>query len=436
MSKLCRPLLALLAAVLTAPAFALAQGPAPAAADKAAVRAPADVAISNKVLVDVAKLRGLPVLRPVENGLKSRDDIQAMVLKDLAESTTPAKLRDTTALLRFLGLVPPDFELERETVELLTEQIAGFYDPRTKVFYLADWIPLAEQQPVMAHELTHALADQHFNLRRFEKWRDGDGDAEMAARALVEGDATALMIEYALVERGIPHDLGALPVSLTDLLRDGGGGDTEHPVFSSAPEVMRQSLQFPYVYGAGFVQALLKSGSWATVSAAYTELPASTEQVLHPEKYLAREKPVAVALPDLSADLGRGWRRADDDVNGEFGLYLILKDKLGEREAAAAAAGWGGDRYGFYLDATGQRATLVQVTAWDTESDAAEFFAAYSERTARRYGLSDTGAAGPNARQWVTPDGIARVERSGKRVVAIEGFRGADVAPLVKRLQQ
>ncbi len=423
---------------LVAPALAVAQTPAPpAAADKAAVKTQPDVAASSEILAHVATLRGLPVLHPVTNGLKSRDDIRAMVLKDMTESTTPAKMRDTTALLKFLGLVPVDFELEKETVALLTEQIAGFYDPKTKIFYLADWIPLGEQRPIMAHELTHALTDQHFNLRRFEKWPDGDGDAELAARALVEGDATALMIEYALSERGIPHDVGRLPISLVDLLQDGGdGGDSDHPVFSKAPAVMRESLQFPYVYGAGFVQALLKAGSWTRVGDAYRALPASTEQVLHPEKYLADERPVAVALPDVSKLLGAGWQRVDQDVNGEFGYFLILKDKLPERQAATAAAGWGGDRYAFYLDASRTKGTLVQSSVWDSEAEAGEFFAAYAERIMRRHALTDSGGASATVKQWTTPDGAARIERVGNRVVVVEGFRGADVAPVFKRLLQ
>ena len=436
MSKRLRSMLPLLVALVCAPTFARGQAAAPAAPPvAAAVRAPSALSVSDEVLGDVARLRQLAILNPVPNGLKSRDDIRSIVLKDMAETTTPARMRDTTALLKLLGLVPSDFELERETVALLTEQIAGFYDPKTKVFYLADWIPLDEQRTIIAHELVHALADQHFNLRRFEKWPEGDSDAELAARALVEGDATALMIAYTLDERGIPADLGKLTVSLTDLLRDGSAApDPAHPVFAKAPEVLRESLQFPYVYGAGFVQALLRHGSWTRVSDAYRELPRSTEQVLHPEKYIAGEAPVAVRLPDVGPLLGDGWRRADEDVSGEFGYFLILKDRLSETEAARAAAGWGGDRYAFYRDASGARSALVQVAVWDTPEDAAEFFAAYAERSARRYGVTESGAAAPNVRQWVTSEGVVRLERSGARVAVVEGYRGADAAAVARRL--
>ena len=438
MSKLARSLVALILTVPVATGLASAQKPvAPAA--PAASAAPAgnarELAISAELLGEVARLRGLAVLKTVPSGLKSRADIESLVLKDIGENSTPEKLANATALLRFLGLVEDGFDLERETVSLLTEQIAGFYDPRTKNFYLADWIPLDEQRTVIVHELVHALADQHFDLRRFEKWPDGDADAELAARALVEGDATALMIAYALQERGLPHDLGRMPLSLTQMLRQSvSTPDKDRPVFATTPKVLRESLQFPYVYGAGLVQRLLKEGSWARVSDAYRTLPVSTEQVLHPEKYLDGEAPVKVDLPDISGVLGKGWRRVDTDVNGEFGYFLILEDELGEREAGAAAAGWGGDRYDFYLDAEGKRPLFVHASVWDSESEASEFFAAYAERTRRRFKAEGDGKVGQNAREWRTDAGLVRLERSGARVVAVEGFNGADVATVLARL--
>lgn len=438
MSKLARSLLSLCLTTAVAAGLATAQMPAPA---PAATAAPAggvrELAVSAELLDEVARLRGLAVLRGVPSGLKSRSDIESLVLKDISENATPAELADASSLLRFLGLVEEGFDLERETVALLTEQIAGFYDPRTRNFYLADWIPLDEQRTVIVHEMTHALADQHFDLRRFEKWPDGDADAELAARALVEGDATALMIAFMLQERGLPHDLGRIPFSLTEMLRQSvSAPDAERPVFAKTPVVLRESLQFPYVYGAGLVQRLLREGSWARVSDAYRALPASTEQVLHPEKYLAGEPAVHVELPDLAAALGEGWRRVDTDVNGEFGYRLILGSQLGEREAAEAAAGWGGDRYAFYLDRARRAPLFVHVSVWDSEAEAGEFFSAYAERTRRRFKAEGDGRSGPNVRLWRTPEGLVRIERSGTRVVAVEGFRGADVAPLLARLRR
>ncbi len=418
---------------VTVGAAGQAPSAAPAAtADRpvASTPGPSDVT-ADRVLSDVSRLRELRILRAVPSGLKSRDDIRAMVLHDMAEHTTPAKMRTTSRMLEFLGLVDAGFSLEREAVSLLTEQIAGFYDPRTRFFYLADWIPIDEQRAIMAHELTHALTDQHYDLKRFEDWPDGDSDAELAARALVEGDATALMIEYSLDQRGAPYDLSRIPVSLTEILRAGAStADAEHPAYAGAPEVLKQNLQFPYVYGAGFVQALLRSGSWTRVDDAYRSLPVSTEQVIHPDKYLSGDRPAPVAITDVSRRLGPGWHRVDSDVNGEFGYYLILRDVLDEKVSSKAAAGWGGDRYGFYSDAKGENFTLLQASVWDSTGDAQEFFEAYARRIELRYGLTPATQYNVSAIDWKTDIGTVRIERSGSRVVIVEGYRGDDVRSL------
>jgi hypothetical protein len=389
---------------------------------------------SDEILKKVAALRGLAVLRPVESGFKSRGDIQALVMKDLAESSKPEEFATATAMLKFLGLVASDFELRRETTALLTEQIAGFYEPKTRIFYLADWIPLDEQRPVIAHELAHALADQHFDLRRFEKWPEGDGDAKLATHALVEGEATAIMVEYSLKERGLPADLASIPASLTDILKMGiSEPDPTHPVFSNAPDVLRQSLQFPYVYGAGFVQEVIRKRTWRGVDDCYRALPVSTEQIMHPDKYLSGEVPVRIAIPDVSALLGAGWRRADVDVTGEFGYFILLKATQPEKRAAAAAAGWAGDNYGFYLDATGSQATYVHKSVWDTPSDAEEFFDVYTARVSKRFGTSPS-IAQANRVEWRTREGSVHLERRGTTVLVVEGFKGRSMAPVLKAL--
>jgi len=392
------------------------------------------VAASDEILAKVSALRGLAILHPVPSGFKSRDDIRSLVLKDFDGTAKAAEFDDTTALLKFLRLVGPEFELRRETTQLLTEQIAGFYEPKSRFFYLADWIPIDEQRAVIAHELTHALADQHFNLRRFEKWSTKNGDAKLAAHALVEGEATALMVQYSLAERGLPSDLAKLPVSLKDVLLAGvTAPDPDHPVYSNAPDVLKQSLQFPYVYGAGFVQVLVRDGAWRRVDDCYRALPQSSEQIMHPEKYLHGEAPVLVGLPNISPLLGKGWRRADDDVTGEFGCFVLLKSTLGETRAAQAAAGWGGDRYGFYRDPTGTLSTYVQRSAWDSVDDAREYFEASTAHLESMYGTARSES--PTAlRTWETPDGIVRLERRDTSVLLLQGYRGARLQALVTTL--
>src|SRR5713226_1351786 len=312
--------------------------------------------------------------------------------------------------LKKLGLAPTDFQYRALMLRVLTEQVAGYYDPKTKQFHLADWIDLDGQKPIMAHELTHALQDQHFNLRRFEHWLKGDSDAELAAHALIEGDATLAMALY----------VANNPLRALAFLKSLGGTGMSSAELDKAPRALRESLVFPYQDGEKWVSALYKRGGWNEVSQAFATLPQSTEQILHPEKYFAHEAPVKVTLPDVSSLLnasGRAevrdqksevsryagsadvpsalsakrelltasWRRVAYDVQGEWGFYLILDQFLkSPAESHRAAAGWGGDRFAVYEGPQGE-ILIASLSVWDTENDAREFFDAYVKRTELRY---------------------------------------------------
>ncbi len=405
----------------------VASAPPPAAVNPRGV---AIAAATNEVLRETSELRKLPVLRPVKSGAQSRAEIERALIKNLDEETTPEELRASELTLKKFGLVPADFQLRPFTIKLLTEQVMGYYDPKTQIFYLADWVDLGEQQPVIAHELTHALQDQHFNLRRLEHWPKGDSDAELAAHALVEGDAMLAMILY--VRRDIKR-AAAMMKSMS------GGSSTEQ--IDNAPRALRESLLFPYEQGLPWVQQLYRQGGWAQVSQAFSELPQSTEQVLHAEKYFAHEAPIKLNLPDIASALGTGWRRIDYDVNGEWNYYQILAEYVQPTsDAERAAAGWGGDRYAVYEQKTDGRVLLAQSTVWDTEQDAQEFYAAYAKRTERRYkdAQLDARLSVPALARNVwrtTNDGLVVMQRQGTSVIILEGLpEKANVNALLKML--
>jgi hypothetical protein len=389
---------------------------------------------TDQILQVVSKIRQLEIKQPIKRGAKTRDEIQTSIIRDLDESNTPAQFEATAKTLKKLGLLPKEFQLREYMISLLTEQVAGFYDPKTEFFYLASWIPLTEQKTVIAHELTHALQDQHFNLKRFEKWPKGDSDAETAAHALAEGEATIVMFQYDFSEKGIPFDVTKLP-SLTDLLLSEGvdTDDKKFPVLSNAPTVLKEGLQFPYFYGAGFVQAIMKKGGWSRVNEAYQTLPASTEQVLHPDKFLAKESPVKIELADLSATLGRDWKRIDSDINGEFGFQLLLSEFVDKRKAKTAAEGWGGDKYATYENKATNDLLIAQFTSWDSVKDAEDFFIAYGERTEKRYTAKGSTNGTPNSRLYQTGEGLVSIEWRDKDVVILEG---AKTPAQVKSLSQ
>jgi len=391
-------------------------------ANSAASRDAALREATNEVLKETSEIRELSVLRPVQSSAQSRAEIERMIMTNLDHETTPGQLHATEVTLKKLGLVPPDFQFRDLMVRLLTEQVAGYYEPKTQQFHLADWIDVDGQRPIMAHELTHALQDQHFNLRRFEHWPRGDSDAEIAAHALIEGDATLAMSHY----------VARSPMRALALFKSLGTTGMTSQELDKAPRVVRESLLFPYQEGLSWTNTLYKYGGWDRISQAFTTLPQSTEQILHPDKYFVHEPPVKVSLPDLTATLnGRGraivWKKIDSDVNGEFGFYLILDQFLkAQAESEQAAAGWGGDNYAVYESRTGE-VLVVSLSDWDREKDAREFFEAYVKRTGLRLAEMKAANSTPDGRtatsaSWTTAEGRITVELRGKRVLISEGL--------------
>jgi hypothetical protein len=433
-------------AVFISSAFTNSQGVAQQAQQRPAIpsraaREAAIVAATAAVLEETSKIRELPILQPVKSGAQSREQIENMLVKNLYEQMTVAEMHATEVAYRKFGLAPANFEYRPFIIRLLLEQIAGYYDPVAREFYLADWLELETQKPVMAHELTHALQDQHFNLRRFQKWPHGDSDAQLAAHALIEGDATLAMMVYMA-----KNPLVAL--AFTRSLNT--GVSTEQ--FNQAPRALRESLIFPYLQGSEWATGIYKKEGFAGLSKAFTKLPLSTEQILHGEKYFSYEQPLKITLPDLSNLLNAdknpvpsgarrsqptvNWRRIDSDVNGEWGYYLLLDQFLNSpAESRRAAAGWAGDRYDVYEGPQLDQALIAHISAWDTEADAREFFDAYVKRTELRYpnakrlylpgSETDTRHPTPNTPNfysWQTNEGLVVMELRGLRVTIIEGL--------------
>ncbi len=332
------------------------RAPQQSATTTSAARNAALIAATVDVLKETSEIRQLSILRPVESSTQSRAEIERTLIKNLDEDMTAAQAHASEVTLRKLGLAPAEFQYRALMIRLLTEQVAGYYDPKTQQFHLADWIDLDGQKPIMAHELTHALQDQHFNLRRFDHWPKGDSDAELAAHALIEGDATLVMALY----------VANNPLRALAFLKSLGATGLPSEELDKAPRALRETLLFPYQDGEKWVSVLYKQGGWDRVSKAFIELPQSTEQILHPEKYFAHEPPVKVTLPDVASFLdtssssseNRGrrsevgqdlrtarlpaWKRLDSDVDGEWGFYLILDQFLkSPAESRRAAAGWG-----------------------------------------------------------------------------------------------
>ncbi len=373
---------------------------------------------ADEIVRQLGELRGMSARSPLAKGIKSREEIRAYIL-DRLESEYPRETVENEArLLRHLGLIPADLDLYSFLLELMTEQIAGLYDPFEEILYIADWVPPALQRPVMAHELTHALQDQYFDLDRFMKRVEEDDDRTTAQTAVFEGEALLAMLIWSLPAGvGDPARLPdpvQLHLSQLPLMR------AEFPVFASAPSYLQYAMLFPYAWGARFVQAFLRRHPWSEIGRLYRQVPESTEQILHPEKYFEVPDPPRRVELDPSDGWPPGFQQTlYRNVLGEFALQRLLAQYLDEGQAEAAAAGWDGDRVEWRRSESGAEA-LFLATVWDSEADAAEFARAWQEAVLRRVG-DGTWDCSPDqvcsrpvgGRSWV-------VRQRGDRVTVLE----------------
>jgi hypothetical protein len=393
-------LLCLAALAIPARAGAAPQGSAalqPAALEK----------LADEVLGQVARLRGLAPKRPLARGVLTKDEIRARLKERLDKEFPAAEIAAEGAVLRRLGLLPKDADYRKLILDLLTDQVVGFYDPFRRQLYIADWMPADLQRPALAHEITHGLQDQHFDLQKYTAAFKGNGDRQLARAALVEGDGTGVMLEFVL---GV--DLASIPGHLLAMMRPMLQMFST-PVLTRTPRFMREALMFPYLSGLDFIVFLRHRFSWARINGFYARPPESTEQVMHPEKYLAGERPLVITARSLAAL--KAGREIWQDTLGEAQLKAYLEQHLPAEHAAAAAAGWGGDRAVAYEMPGGQGPAVVLYTTWDSEQDAIEFEEAQGTALARLAGRPEKAAG---AAVYHAEDGtVFAVTRQGVRVL-------------------
>ena len=435
-----RRLLALASCLLAA---ALAFAPPPAAAGdhqqeleaeiEEMVRAqqepskPEDLeALAKRILRQMATHRELEVKRPVAMEVATREQIVKYVDSRIREEMKDEELLGQEAALKRLGLIPEKLDMRSFLLDLYGEQVAGYYDPFKQKFFIASWMPAAQQAPIMAHELTHALQDQHFNLKPFLTPIPENSDATSARQAVVEGDAVVSMFAY------MTGGVAAAPTGLGRMLRSSMVTPL-YPVFGSAPPYFKEALFFPYADGADFVSEVKGASGFKPVTALYKDLPRSSEQILHPEKYLEkRDDPTAVDLP-LKLE---GWTQVHTDVLGELVIRVMMSGFVDAERARTIAEGWDGDRYRAFQKkrAPGSRGTLIVIrTVWDTAEDAREFFDGYAGLVDRKYDgatrqdekkkkKDEKKKDGGTLATFLTvEDGLVQLELRGSEVVVIDG---------------
>ncbi|MDP8923122.1 MAG: hypothetical protein M3O34_09645 [Chloroflexota bacterium] len=370
------------------------------------------------ILRETAEVRGLALRSPVPAAALESGSLQALLMRDLESDDAVREYRVSGILLETLGLIPAGFDLRRFQMEVLREHVGSLYDrEQRRLIVVADGAPPSVlDKAILAHEAAHALQDQHFDLRRLLPAQGASADGRMAATALVEGDAMLTMTQWG--RRFLTPDE---KLSLDEPRPSSG-------VLAAAPLIVRAELEFPYLEGQYFAIQLYQEGGFAAIDRALADPPRSTEQIIHPEKYLAREAPRQVDLPPLSGALGGStWRLLRTDVLGELVLRVLIQETLDWPAAEVAATGWGGDAYAVLEDGAGRR-LVVADTAWDSEADAAEFFNAYAEAVAGRFGpaLREVQSQ-PSLIRWSAPGMLIQILHSGDR---LRLTIGPDVATL------
>lgn len=379
--------------------------------------APASQAQIGEVLAELSEITGLKTLRSVRQESMDRDGLRRYLESRMREAVRPKELRAEELTLKKLGFVPQDFDLRKNTVDLLTEQAAAFYDFRKKRLFLMQSPGAGAEQALLVHELAHALADQHFHLERYIR-RESNDDGSIARMAVMEGQASWLMAEYLARRSG--QSLRTAPALLEMMGRAETGGD-QFPVLASAPLYIQESLLFPYTAGIRFQHKLVEELGQDAFSEVFRRPPLSTQHILHPELYRKFVRPAKPRLPELVST--RGYRGLAEGTLGELDHSILLRQYAGQDAARTISPGWRGGAYRLLEHKRG-RIVLQYASEWASDETAAEFLRLYTQVLKKKWRHFEalTGEAGRG------DDGFFVLRRQGSVVTSLEGLEALEEA--------
>lgn len=403
-----------------APGESTASAPAPPASSEPAagdepVAAPETSDRGDRVVAQaltvVARIRGLQPKHPVKGEVIGREAMIERIRAHVRREVPAYAVRAQGEVLVALSLVPTDFDYEKSILELMTAELAGYYEPANETMYIADDLPEQERKATLSHELVHALQDQHYDLEGRLKFAEDRGDAQTAVHALAEGDATSAMMDDMLLVRGAT----ALDVPDNVLELQIRGSVAMSPGSAAVPDILKRSIAAPYIDGTLLVHALRRRGGWPEVDRVWRNPPTTTEQLLHVDKLDKREPALEVPIPPPPP--GGNWKRLFKDVYGEQSVRLVLEEWLPRRTAVAAGAGWGGDRIAVWE--RGDELAVVWHIRYDDEPAAERARSAFARAAYRAAGNANGPPKGTK--------GVACAERSDRGPFAVAG-RGRSVA--------
>ncbi|MFL6452326.1 MAG: hypothetical protein ACJ746_32360 [Bryobacteraceae bacterium] len=373
----------------------------------------------DSIVKSISEITGLAEKHPVPYGRMSKRQLRQFLNKRIKKSLKPEEIYADELALKMFGFVPQNFDLRKSTIDLLTEQAAAFYDYDEKKLFLMDGSSVVGDTVTLAHELTHALADQHFHLNNFMDDTPASDDENLAHSAVVEGEATWVMMAYNLKQAGQP--LVPTPEMLRSMFDSGQSSMTDFPVLRQAPLYIQQSLLFPYSYGTTFFDAVYRKLGKQAFTEVFTNPPVDSGQIIHPERYFAHEKPTVPDLPPLPAKAGE---MITDGSVGEFDHQMLIREYVGEGEANSLAPHVRGGQFKIVTAGENHRPVLQYSSEWDSPESAARFSAAYEKILCGKWKHCDVTSSGGGILAGSGDNGLFISRLKGTIFWSVEGLTG------------
>jgi hypothetical protein len=370
----------------------------------------------NVVLGELSNITGFRIHRQLPFAMITRDQVNQYLKEQIQQSVKPDEIRAEEVTLKKFGFAPPAFDLKQTTIDLLTEQAAAFYDFKRKKLFISDWAAVNMRDVALVHELAHALADQNFPIQKFTNKGPDNSESSMAREAVVEGQASWLMLEVGARRNG--KTLADPQTAREFLQTDTDTSQSDYPVFNNAPLYLRRTLMFPYDEGQKFQQAVFLHDGMTAFARVFRDPPTSTAQIEHPERYFEH-------TPLSSPVLPKPFKHAKPFVEGAMG-ELETRILLEQYVSAASAEDLGPKLRGadYRVDETkpSHRMTLVYASDWDDEDAANRYFAAYQKVLRGKWKSVEITTDSPDLFSGKSEEGYFTVTRSGKTVLSKEGF--------------
>lgn len=325
------------------------------------------------IVKTLSEISGLTENHAVPYGRINKKQLRQFLSKRIKKSLKPSEIKADELALKMFGFVPQEFDLRKSTIDLLTEQAAAFYDYDKKRLFLMEESNPAAERMTLAHELSHALADQHFDLEKFMEEKPSNDDENLAHSAVVEGQASWLMIAYSLKESG------QNPTPTADMLRSVTESDSastvDYPVLSDAPAYIRQSLLFPYSHGTAFFNTVFERLGKRAFAEVYGHPPSGSSQILHPDRYFDNRQPTHPILPELN-DLKERDEITEGSVS-EFDHQMLMRQYVKDARATDLAQHLAGGQFQIDRRKGDRRPVLRYTSEWDSDESASRFFPLY-----------------------------------------------------------